>query len=112
MQTEGHTVFSGPLKHQGKEDVEHAQGEVYVKNDHPNSHHVDGKHIAKVMNEDDHKRKIFLTQLLLCLMSSKLQYSKVEKLKGGTNNSSQKQFKLKKLIYMLGKQENKLLLGQ
>lgn len=62
MQTEGHTVFSGPLKHKGKEDVEHVHdGEVVAKNEHPNSHHLDGKHIAKVMNEDDHKRNISLT---------------------------------------------------
>lgn len=32
MQTEGHTVFTGPIKGAHKKDVEHADGEVVKKN--------------------------------------------------------------------------------
>ena len=44
-----------------KVDVEHTDGEIYKKTEHPNSHHLDGKHVAKIMNEDDRKRNISLT---------------------------------------------------
>jgi hypothetical protein len=59
MQTEGYTVFSGPVKHDpnsnnpGKK-LEHApeDAEIIRKNEHANKHHLDGKHVAKVLNSE------------------------------------------------------------
>lgn len=58
MQTDGYTVFSGPLKHGSNSNVptknlEHAgkDAEVVRKNEHHNKHaQLDPKHVAKIMN--------------------------------------------------------------
>lgn len=59
MQTDGYTVFSGPLKHGSKsndagKNLEHVgqEGEVARKNEHANKHQLDGKHVAKVLNSE------------------------------------------------------------
>jgi hypothetical protein len=59
MQTDGYTVFSGPVKHgsnthdAGKK-LEHAgeDAEIIRKNEHHNKHQLDGKHVAKVLNSE------------------------------------------------------------
>ncbi len=58
MQTDGYTVFSGPLKHGSKsndpaKNLEHAgqDAELIRKNEHHNKHNqLDGKHVAKLVN--------------------------------------------------------------
>lgn len=59
MQTDGYTVFSGPLKHGSKgndagKKLEHAgeDAEIIRKNEHANKHNLDGKHVAKVLNAE------------------------------------------------------------
>ncbi len=69
MQTDGYTVFSGPVKHgsnnqdAGKK-LEHADenAEIVRKNEHHNKQHqLDGKHVAKILNaEEDHLRILFI----------------------------------------------------
>ena len=57
MNTEGYTVFTGPLKHgpKGNQAIKKAQqsGEqiqIFKKAEHCNKTQLDGKHIAKIMN--------------------------------------------------------------
>ena len=56
MQTEGYTVFTGPLKHGNKQKNNVQKGdletEVYKKSEHSNKNHIDGKKIAKIMNDE------------------------------------------------------------
>lgn len=67
MQTDGYTVFTGPLKHgpKGEQAIKKAEQsgqhvEIVKKSEHSNKHNLDGKHIAKIMNsEDDYKRNLF-----------------------------------------------------
>ena len=58
MQTDGYTVFTGPLKHgaKGNQAVKKAEEsgehvEYYKKSEHSNKHTLDGKKIAKIMND-------------------------------------------------------------
>ena len=64
MNTDGYTVFTGPLKHgpKGNQAIKNAekhgeQIDIVKKSEHTNKKTLDGRHIAKIMNdEDDHKR--------------------------------------------------------
>lgn len=76
MEKEGYTIFTGPLKHGPKGDkavrkAERSGQEVVTvkKVEHTNKSSLDPKYVARIMNEEDDKKRtyIFLFQLHQCL---------------------------------------------
>ncbi len=61
MQTEGYTVFSGPLKHSNKKNEDYkVQNEDFTKkSEYTNKNSLDGKHVAKLMNAEEDRLRIF-----------------------------------------------------
>lgn len=60
MNTEGYTVFTGPLKHgpKGSQAIKKAEqsGEsvdFYKKVEHTNKNTLDGRHVAKILNSEE-----------------------------------------------------------
>ena len=66
MNTEGYTVFTGPLKHgpKGGNAIRRAeqageQVEFIKKVEHTNKHTLDGRHVAKILNSEEDGLRTF-----------------------------------------------------